>query len=188
MLWISCAESLVQKVMRSSWHWLALGGVMLFLIGIAYELSKRLGDASGSVHLTVVDHHIEGESLVISVLTSNAGSAVLLNGGNVEVRCQIAGAWTTNSLPGLRSCHFWLLPGQTHWQRIRLARSVSRFQVGALYEVAQARAAAVCRLYSSPLPRQVGAVLASAVNLLPYHRGPDIEYWDDEHAVAIEQN
>lgn len=161
---------------------------MLFLIGIAYEMNKRVADTSGKVHLTVVDHHIEGESLVVSVLTSNAGSTVLLNGGNVEVRYKIGKAWTTNSLPGLRSCSFWLLPGQTHWQRIRLARSVSRFQVGASYEVGQGKAAAVCRLYSSPLPRQIGAVLASAVNLLPYRPGPNIHYWDDEHDVAMEQN
>ena len=125
---------------------------------------------------------------MISVLTSNAGSAVLLNGGNVEVRYKIGAAWSTNFFPGLRSCSFWLLPGQSRSQRIRLSRSVSCFQVGASYEVGQGRTAAVCRLYSSPLPRQISAVLAGVVSLLPYHPGPIIDYWDHEYEVPLAQN
>jgi len=174
--------------MRSRWRWLALGGGMLLLIGVAYGMSKRPGSTSGKLQLTVVEQHIEGESLVISVLTSNAGSAVLINGGNCEVRYKIGGAWSTNSFPGLRSSIFWLLPRQTQAERVKLPRSVSRFQIGASYEVGHGRVAAACRLYSSPLPHRMSGALANVVSLLPYRPGPYVEFWDDEHEVRTVEN
>lgn len=161
---------------------------MLLLIGVAYGVIQSPGSSPGKLQLTVVDQHIEGESLVISVSTSNAGSAVLINGGNCEVRYKIDGAWSTNSFPGLRSSIFWLLPGQMHSERVRLPRAVSRFQVGASYEVGHGRVAAACRLYSSPLPHRISEALAGVVSVLPYRPGPYIEFWDVEHEVRIAAN
>src|SRR5438309_1065118 len=102
--------SLSVSVMRSRRRWLALGSGLLLLIGVAYGVIQSPGSRSGKLQLTVVDQHIKGEYLVMSVLTSNAGSAVLINGGNCEDRYKIDGVWSTNSLPGLYSSIFWLLP------------------------------------------------------------------------------
>ncbi len=169
--------------MRSRCLWLALGTETLLAVGVGYGVIQRGGSTPGKLQLTVGVQHIQGDSLVTSVLTSNGGSAVLINGGNYEVRYKIDGAWSTNSFPGFRSSIFWLLPGQMHSEQIRLPRGVSRFQVGASYEVAHGRVAAACRLYSSPLPHRISAALASVAGLLPYRPGPYVEFRDDEHEV-----
>jgi hypothetical protein len=174
--------------MRSRWLWLALGSGVLLLIGVAYGVIQNPGGRPAKLQLTVVDQHVQGDALIISVVTSNVGSAVLINGGNYDVRYRIDGAWSTNSFPGFRSCIFWLLPGQMHTEQVRLSRGVSRFRVGATYEVAHGRVAAACRLYSSPLPHRISEALANAVSLLPYHPGPYIEFWDDEHEVRTVAN
>src|SRR4051812_196067 len=114
--------------MRSRWRWLALGSGVLLLIAVAYGMIQSPGSRSGKLQFSVVGQHIQGESLVMSVMTSNAGSAVLINGGNCEVRYKMDGAWSTNSFSGSRSSIFWLLPGQVHTERIRLPRGVSRFR------------------------------------------------------------
>jgi len=174
--------------MRSRWRWLALGGGVLILIAVVYSVTQSSRGGSGKLQIRVVNQHIQGESLLISVLTSNSGSAVLINGGNCEVRCRVDGVWSTNSLPGIRSSIFWLLPGQTYSQQLRVPRGVSRFQVGASYEVGHGRVAAACRLYSSPLPHRISGALVNVVSLLPYHSGPYVEFWDDEHEVRTEEN
>src|SRR5512133_454731 len=174
--------------MRTSWRWLALGGALLLIIGVTYGVVQSPGRKSGKLLLRVVDQDIEGESLVMSVLTSNAGSAVLINGGNCEVRYMVNGAWKTNSFPGHRSSIFWLLPGQMHLERVRLPRGVSRFQVGASYEIGNGRVAAACRLYSSPLPDRICGALVKVASLLPYRPGPWVQFWDDEHDVRGIEN
>jgi hypothetical protein len=160
---------------------------VLLLIAGAYEV-KSPGSRSGKLQLTVAGAHVQGESLVMSVLTSNAGSAVLINGGNCEVRSKVDGAWSTNSFPGLRSSIFWLLPGQIHSEQIRLPRGVSRFQVGATFEVAHGRVASACRLYSSPLPHWISGGIANILGLAPYRPGPYVEFWDDEREVRTAEN
>lgn len=174
--------------MRSRRLWLALGSGLLLLVGVGYGVIQGPGSRPGKLQLTVANQHIQGEFLVMSVLTSNAGSAVLINGGNCEVRYKIDGIWSTNSFPGLRSSIFWLLPGQMHSEQVRLPPGVSRFQVGASYEVAHGRVAAACRLYSSPLPHRVSGAIANVVSLLPYSPGPYIEFWDDEHEAPTAAN
>jgi hypothetical protein len=161
---------------------------VLLLIAVASLVSQSSGGGSGKLQIRVVNQHIQGESLLISVLTSNAGSAVLINGGNCEVRYRVDGVWSTNSLPGVRSSIFWLLPTQTYSQKLRVPRSVSRFQVGASYEVGHGRVAAACRLYSSPLPHRISGALVNVVRLLPYRPGPYVEFWDDEHEVRALEN
>jgi hypothetical protein len=166
-----------------------VGGVgVLFLLAGAFAMFESSGGRSAKAQLAVVDPHVEGESLVISVLTSNAGSSVLVNGGNFMVRYKMDGAWNTNSLPGLRSCIYWLLPGQTNSQRFKLPRGVSRFQVGAEYEAAHGRGAAACRLYSAPVPHWFSGALVNVLSVLPYRPGPYIEFWDDEHEVRNSAN
>jgi len=174
--------------MRSRWR-LIVGGVgVLLLLAGAYAMNKGSGGRSARAQLKVVDQHVEGESLIISVLTSNVGSSVLVNGGNFVVRYKMDGAWNTNSLPGFRSSIYWLLPGQTNSQRLKLPRGVSRFQVGAAYEAAHGRVGAACRLYSSRLPHWLSGVIANVLSVLPYRPGPYIDLWDDEHEVRIVAN
>lgn len=174
--------------MRHKRLWLAFGIGVLLLIGVTYGVIQSPGGRPGELQLEVVNQHIEGGSLIISVLTSNAGSAVLVNGGNCEVRYKIDRAWSTNSFPGIPSSIAWLLPGQTHSEQVRLPRGVSRFQVSESYEVAHGRVAAACRLYSSPLPRWISGALENVLSLLPYRRGEYIEFRDDEHEVRTVAN
>jgi hypothetical protein len=174
--------------MHSRWLWLALGSAVLLLVGGAYGVIQSPGSTPGKLQITVASQHVQGESLLISVSTSNAGSAVLLNGGNFEVRYEVDGTWNTNSLPGFRSSIFCLLPGQMHSEQIRLPRDVSRFQVGASYEVAHGRVAVACRLHSSPLPHQISGAIADVVGLLPYRPGPFVEFWDKEHEARNAAN
>ena len=173
--------------MRSRWLWLGFG-IGVLLLGVAYGVVQSPGNKPGYLKLTAVAQHTQGESLVVSVVTSNGGSAVLINGGNCEVRYELDGAWSTNSFPGYQSSIFWLLPGQTHSEQVRLPRGVSRFQVGASYEVARGRVAVACRLGSSPLPHWVSGALANVVSLLPYRPGPYVEFWDYEHDVRVAAN
>jgi hypothetical protein len=173
---------------KSKRCWLAAGSIGLLLIAVTCAIPWTAGNKSAKLQLTAVDQRIQGDALVISVLTSNAGSAVLVNGGNCEVRYQKDGVWSTNSLPGFRSSIAWLLPGQVHTERIKLPLGTSRFQVGAGYEVAHGRVAAACRIYNSPLPHGLSTALVNGLKLLPYRAGRYVEFWDNEHDVRIAAN
>jgi hypothetical protein len=177
-----------QTVMRSRWRWLGAAIIVVLLIPVTLGLLGSSSSKPGKLYLEAATFTSHGESLVISVLTSNAGSTVLVNGGNCDVRYQMDGLWSTNSLPGYRSSISWLLPGQVRTQHISLPRRTSRFQVGAGYEVAHGRVATVCRLYSSPLPHVISGLLASALRPLPYRPGPYVEFWDDEHDIQAAAN
>ena len=161
---------------------------MLFLAAIAGLMNASSHDANAKLQITVLDQRIAGDSLVVSLVASNAGPTVLVNAGNYEVRYLVNGAWSTNSLPGIRSSILWLLPGQTHGQQVRLPRDVLRFRVGAEYEVAHGRVAALCRLYGSPLPHGIMGTLANVLRVLPYRPGPFVEFWDDEHEAHLAGN
>jgi hypothetical protein len=167
--------------MRRRRWWFVIGGCVVFSSAIAALLTASSRDVATKFQITVLNQRIVGDSLIVSVMASNAGPAVLVNGGNFDVRYQVNGVWSTNSLPGMRSSIAWLLPGQTSSQRLRLPLGVSRFQVGAAWEVAHGRVAAFCRLYSSPLPHWISAALANVLSLLPYRPGPYVEFWDAEH-------
>ena len=175
---------LTANVMRRRRWWLVGGGCAVFLAAIAVVMIVPSRDLAAKLQITILNQRIAGDSLIVSLVASNAGPTVLVNGGNYQVRYQVNGAWSTNSMPGIRSSIFWLLPGQTHSQQVRLPRGVSRFQVGAAYEVAHGRVATACRLYGSPLPHRISGLLANGLSRLPYRPGPYVEFWDDEHAAA----
>ena len=168
---------------------LMAGGVgVLLVLALAYAMIAGSGARSAKVQFAVVDQHVEGECLVISVVMSNAGSSGPVNGGNFDVRYKVDGAWNTNSLPGFRSSIYWLLPGQAESKRLKLPQAASRFQVGAAYQVAHGRVDAACRLYSSPLPHRISEAMADVLKVLPYSPGPYVEFWDDEHEARIVGN
>src|SRR5690348_9857533 len=109
--------------------WFALGGMLLLLTALGYGLLGSVGKEPGKLQLRVTNQQIQDGSLVISVVTTNAGSAVLVNDGNCEVRYLVDGAWSTNSLPGFRTTIASLFPRQVHTARIKLPLATSRFQV-----------------------------------------------------------
>ena len=169
--------------MRVRWVLMAGGVAGLLLLGAVYAKTEGYGVRGAKAQIIVLEQHIEGESLVVSVLASNTGSKVLVNGGNLDVRYEKDGSWNTNWLPGHRSLIKWMLPEETNRERLILPPGVRRFQVGAGYEAAHGKEAALCRLYSSRLPIWLRDAMVKIVDLMPYSPGPHVQFWDVEHEV-----
>ena len=170
--------------MRVRWVLMAGGVAGLLLLGAVYAKTESYGVRGAKVHLTILEKHIEGESLVISVLASNSGSKVLGNDGNFDVRYEKEGLWNTNWLPGHRSTMYRMLPGETNRERIVLPPGVRRFQVGAGYKAERGSSAALSRLDNSRIPVWLRDAMAKVVGRMPYSPGPDVQFWDVEHEVS----